>query len=77
MNITSSNTPKTNPWLTRRRIIVAASVLIAVGYLLMAGPASTEQASCHDIFSARSIILAPMLCLCGYLLMIVGILRKS
>ncbi len=77
MNTTSNNTPKTNPFFTRRRIVMAACLLIAVGYLLMTGPASTEQAFCHDLFSARRTVVAPLSCLCGYLLIIVGILRKK
>ena len=55
----------------------AACVLIVVGYLLMAGPGSTEQAFNPDIFSTRRIVIAPMLSLAGYLLIVVGILRKE
>jgi len=80
MNSTSGNTPKTKrPWsalFTRRRIAVAACLLIATGYLLMAGPGSTEQSFCADIFLPRRIVLAPLLCLSGYLLIIVAILKK-
>ena len=81
MNTTSSNTPKTNrPWpahFTRRRIMVASCLLTATGYLLMTGPGSTEQSFCADIFSARRIVLAPLLCLSGYLLLIIGILKRK
>lgn len=81
MNSTSNNTPKTKRSLsahfTRRRIAVAACLLIATGYLLMAGPGSTEQSFCADIFSPRRIVLAPLLCLSGYLLIIVAVLRKG
>ena len=76
MNTTSSNSPKTNLRLTRRRIFLAALLLIVVGYLLMSGTASTGQAFRPEIFSERRIVLAPMLCFSGYLLIIVGILRK-
>ena len=80
MNTTSSNTPKTKRSLsahfTRRRIVVVACLLIATGYLLMAGPGSTEQSFCADIFSQRRIVLAPLLCLSGYLLIIVAVLRN-
>ena len=62
--------------ITRRRIIIAACVLIAVGYLLMSGPGSTEQSFNPDIFSTRRIVIAPMFCLAGYLLIIAGILRS-
>ena len=80
MNTSSTNTNKADrPWaarLTRRRLLMAAYLLIATGYMLMAGPSSTEQAFCADIFSARRIAIAPALCLTGYLLIIVGILKK-
>lgn len=77
MNTTSSNTPKRNPRITHRHILMAACALIAAGYLLMAGPATTQQAFCPDIFSTCRIVVAPLLCLSGYLLIIVGILRKK
>ena len=63
--------------LISRSILIAACILIAVGYLLMAGSGSTEQAFNPDIFSTRRIVVAPMLCLAGYLLIVVGILRKA
>ena len=63
--------------LTSRSILIAACILIAVGYLLMAGSGSTEQAFNPDIFSTRRIVVAPMFCLAGYLLIVVGILRKA
>lgn len=62
---------------TPRHIIIVASLLIVVGYLLMCGPGSTEQAFNPEIFSRRRIVVAPMLCLTGYLLIIIGILRKN
>ena len=61
--------------ITSRRIIIAACMLSLAGYLLMAGPGSTNEAFCPDIFSTRRIVIAPQLCLAGYLLIIVGILR--
>lgn len=63
--------------LTSRRIIMAACALVVAGYLLMSGSASTEQSFNPGIFSPRRIVIAPMLCLAGYLLIIVGILRKG
>jgi len=63
--------------LTSRSIIVVACLLVVAGFLLMSGSASTEQSFNPDIFSPRRIVIAPMLCLAGYLLVIVGILRKS
>ena len=63
--------------MTSRRIIIAACALIIAGYILMSGPGSTEQAFNPDIFSPRRIVVAPMLCLAGYLLIIVAIVRKK
>jgi hypothetical protein len=60
--------------ITSRRIIIAACMLILAGYLLMAGPGSTNEAFCPDIFSTRRIVIAPLLCLSGYLLIIISIL---
>ena len=59
------------------RVLIIACVLIITGYLLMSGPGNTEQAFNAEIFSTRRIVIAPMLCLAGYLLIIVGILGKA
>jgi hypothetical protein len=47
-----------------------------LGYILMSGIGSTESFFNPDIFSPRRIVIAPMLCLAGYLLIIVGIVKK-
>ena len=73
MNTTFSKTKRLV--MSCRSIMIAASILIAGGYLLMSGTGSTEQAFNPDIFSPRRIIIAPILCLTGYLMIIVGILR--
>ena len=79
--ITETSTNKSKRFfrflLTSRSILIAACILIAIGYLLMAGPGSTEQSFNPDVFSPRRIVVAPMLCLAGYLLIVVGILRKK
>ena len=66
-----------NKFNAKRIIILSAVVFIVVGYLLMSGPGSTEQAFNPNIFSFRRIVVAPVLCLIGYLLIIVGIRRKD
>ena len=63
--------------LTGKRIIIIACVLILIGYILMSGSSGTEQSFNPAIFSTRRIVIAPVLCLAGYLLIILGILRKS
>ena len=57
-------------------ILIIACFLIVTGYVLMSGPGSTEQAFNPDIFSTRRIVVAPMVCLAGYLLVVVAILRR-
>ena len=66
-----------NKFNAKRIIILSAVVFIVVGYLLMSGPGSTEQTFNPNIFSFRRIDVAPVLCLIGYLLIIVGILKKD
>ena len=58
-------------------IIITAALFIIVGFILMSGPGSTTEAFCPDIFSTRRIVIAPDLCLAGYLLMMVGILWRK
>ena len=57
-------------------IICAASVLlIVIGFILMTGPSSSVEGGFEpDIFSTRRVVVAPMVCFVGFLLMIVGIL---
>ena len=62
--------------LTGKRIIIIACALIIIGYILMSGSSSNERSFNPAIFSTRRIVIAPMLCLTGYLLIILRILRK-
>ena len=55
-------------------IIMMACVLIVAGFFLMSGQGSTEQAFNPDIFSPQRIVVAPLLCLAGYILIIIGVL---
>lgn len=63
--------------LTSRSILLIACLLIMIGYVLMSGDGSNEQAFNPEIFSPRRIVVAPMVCLAGYLLIVVGILRRK
>ncbi|MDR1809755.1 MAG: DUF3098 domain-containing protein [Prevotella sp.] len=60
-------------------LICAVSVLIVIiGFLLMTGSATTIEGGFQpDIFSTRRIVVAPMVCFFGFLLMIVGILYQN
>lgn len=57
-------------------IICLVSILIIIlGFIMMTGPASTIEGGFEpDIFSTKRIVVAPMMCFFGFLLMIVGIL---
>ena len=48
---------------------IAASLILS-GLLLIVGEGSTNETFCPDIFSARRIRIAPLLCLAGYLVLI-------
>ena len=55
-------------------LLAAGMVIVIIGFILMAGSGSTEQAFNPDIFSARRIKVAPLVCLFGFLSMIAAIL---
>ena len=58
-------------------ILLAAGMLIVViGFLLMTGPGSSDTVYEPDIFSARRIKVAPIVCLFGFLSMIYAVMRK-
>ncbi len=51
-------------------------VIVIAGFLLMAGPVTTEAAFEPDIFSVRRIKVAPAVCFFGFVFMVYGILYK-
>lgn len=54
-----------------------AFAIIIIGFFLMTGPSSSIESGFQpDIFSTRRIVVAPMACFFGFLLMIVGILYR-
>lgn len=59
-------------------ICAVSAAIIILGFILMTGPATTIEGGFEpDIFSTRRIVVAPMTCFFGFLLMIVGILYPS
>ena len=48
--------------------------IVVVGFMLMSGESTTEEAFNPDIFSDMRIKIAPMVCLFGFLFEIVAIL---
>lgn len=57
-------------------LLAIAMVIVIIGFLLMTGPVSTETHFEPDIFSARRIKVAPLVCLAGFVFMIYAVLRK-
>ena len=55
-------------------ILIIGSILTIIGYILMSGEGSTPAAYNPDIFSRLRICFAPIICLLGYLLNVVGII---
>ncbi|MCF0202900.1 MAG: DUF3098 domain-containing protein [Bacteroidaceae bacterium] len=51
-------------------------VVVIIGFILMSGGGSTEEAYDPEIFSTRRIVIAPAVCLIGFCSMIYAIIRK-
>jgi hypothetical protein len=57
-------------------LLAVGMAIVVVGFLLMAGTGSTESSFEPDIFSARRIKVAPIVCLIGFVSMIYAVIRK-
>lgn len=57
-------------------LLAVGMIIVVIGFLLMTGPASTETAFEPDIFSARRVKVAPVVCLFGFVSMIYAVVRK-
>ena len=57
-------------------LLAVGMAVVIVGFLLMAGSASTDTAYEPDIFSARRVKVAPVICLLGFVSMIYAVIRK-
>ena len=55
-------------------LLIVGLAIIVVGFMLMSGESTTEEAFNPDIFSDMRIKIAPMVCLFGFLFEIVAIL---
>lgn len=59
-------------------ILLAVSMLVVIiGFVLMGGASSTADAFNPDIFSARRIKVAPLVCLFGFVMMVYAVVHKS
>ena len=57
-------------------LLAIGMAVVVVGFLLMSGSGSTGWAYDPDIFSARRIKVAPLVCLAGFVSMIYAVVRR-
>lgn len=57
-------------------LLAVGMAIVIIGFILMGGDASTDQAYNPDIFSARRIKVAPVVCLLGFVSMIYAVVHK-
>ncbi|MBR1395267.1 MAG: DUF3098 domain-containing protein [Prevotella sp.] len=58
-------------------LLAVGMAVVIIGFILMSGGSSTEEAYNPDIFSTRRIVVAPVVCLIGFLSMIYAVVHKS
>ncbi len=78
VNTDKVNTDKSNFAFGRTNyILLAISVaIVIIGFVLMSGPGTTEEAFNPDIFGVRRTKVAPVVCLVGFLMMIYAVIHK-
>lgn len=57
-------------------LLAIGMAVVVLGFILMSGSGSTETQFNPEIFSARRIKVAPVVCLAGYLFIIYAIIRR-
>ena len=57
-------------------LLAIGMVVIVLGFILMSGSGSSAETYNPDIFSARRIKVAPIVCLIGFVSMIYGVMYK-
>ena len=57
-------------------LLAVGMAIVVIGFLLMVGPNTTDTTVEPDIFSARRIKVAPIVCLFGFVSMIYAVVRK-
>lgn len=58
-------------------LVGIGTVLVILGFCLMAGPSTTLDHFEPDIFSVRRIRIAPVISLIGFIVMLVGVIYKK
>lgn len=73
----NKETPSQFPLGKNNFIMMAiAGALIVIGFLLMLGGSSTEEAFNPDIFSTRRVVIGPTISFLGFLFMGYAIIRR-
>lgn len=57
-------------------LLAIGMAVVVIGFILMAGSGSTEEAFNPDIFSAMRIKVAPIVCFLGFCFVVYGIMHK-
>jgi len=57
-------------------LLAIGMAVVVLGFLLMSGSGSTEVVYDPDIFSARRIKVAPLVCLAGFVSMIYAVVYR-
>ncbi len=57
-------------------LLLIGMVVVIIGFLLMAGPGSSETQFNPDIFSVRRIRVAPIVSFAGFVFMIYAVVRR-
>ena len=57
-------------------LLAIGMAVVILGFLLMAGPGSTETEFNPDIFSATRIKVAPAVCFAGFAFIVYGIMHR-
>ena len=58
-------------------LLAIGMAIVVIGFILMAGGGSSQEAYDPEIFSARRIKVAPLVCLFGFVSMIYAVVHKS
>ena len=57
-------------------LLAVGMAIVIIGFILMSGDGSTAEAYNPDIFSARRIKVAPIVCLLGFVSMIYAVVHR-
>ena len=57
-------------------LLAVGMAIVVLGFILMSGGGSTDTSYDPDIFSARRIKVAPVVCFLGFVSMIYAVMRK-